>query len=57
LIRHLEAHQDAKKVHKPSLLDDEDNKQSKLDVTLWLLFTSKKHVATSHSLFVPLLLH
>ena len=50
LIRHLEHHQDAKKVDKPSLLDDEDNKQSKLDVPLWLLFTAKKHVATSHSL-------
>lgn len=52
LVRHLEKQRDATKLEKPSLLadDDEENKNSKLDVPLWLLITAKEHLATSHSL-------
>jgi hypothetical protein len=54
LVRHIEKFQDNKKVDKLSLLadadSDEENKNSKLDVPLWLVVTAKQHVATSHSL-------
>jgi ribosome biogenesis protein UTP30 len=48
----LEKFQDDKKIDKVSLLadEDEDNKNSKLDIPLWLVVTAKQHIATSHSL-------
>jgi hypothetical protein len=54
LARHIEQKRDEKKVDKPSLLDDDDeeNKNSNLDIPLWLVLTAKERIASSNTLFV-----